>query len=39
MPIRDAVNLNTLGTDRVLKLADDMEKLEVRITFDIFITF
>ncbi|OWR46525.1 fatty-acyl CoA reductase 4, partial [Danaus plexippus plexippus] len=29
MPIRDAVNLNTLGTDRVLKLADDMEKLEV----------
>ncbi|CAG9576925.1 unnamed protein product [Danaus chrysippus] len=29
MPIRDAVNMNITGTDRVLKLADDMEKLEV----------
>ncbi|OWR52490.1 fatty-acyl CoA reductase 4 [Danaus plexippus plexippus] len=29
MPIRDAVNMNTLGTNKVLKLADGMVNLEV----------
>ncbi|XP_026332442.1 fatty acyl-CoA reductase 1-like [Hyposmocoma kahamanoa] len=29
MPLRDAVNLNTVGTKRVLELAEGMKKLEV----------
>lgn len=32
MPIRDAVNMNTLGTNKVLKLADGMVNLEVGTT-------
>lgn len=28
-PLKDAVNLNTLGTNRVLKLAEEMRQLKV----------
>lgn len=31
--LKDAVNLNTVGTHRVLQLAETMENLEVRVQY------